>query len=191
MSQTHERIIDRFHLAAKQAGLEYFIIGGFAASYWGTARFTADIDYVIEQSAFENAKRVLAALNYTLLFIHPRGSFAHFASSTEEAFRIDLMLVDTTTWHKLVQGGERGDFGGPEAYPVVALMHLIAMKLHASVQPDRTEFRKDLTDIVEVMQVQNISLEQLEQAGILERYGNELRITELKQLLDEKRPKLK
>jgi len=42
-------------------GVEYLVVGGFAVSYHGFARYTGDIDFLVRPSK-ENSHRVLAAL---------------------------------------------------------------------------------------------------------------------------------
>lgn len=180
----NNRIIESFHVAARNAGLQYLIIGGFAASYWGKPRFTADIDYVIEQSSLELCNKVLEELNYKLAFLHPKKSFAHFTSNLGSGFRIDFMMVDSETWKKLTETSVTADFGGSENFPIVSSIHLVAMKFHSAKQPDRQEYLKDLNDIVEIMLAQKFSFEDLEQAGIIDKHGTEKTISELKRLLE-------
>ena len=182
----NQRTIENFHLTAKSLGLNYLIIGGFAASYWGKPRFTADIDYVILDSSFEDFKKVLDKINYILIFLHPKGSFAHFAPKESSGFRIDLMIVENETWNKLFESAANADFGGSEPYPVVSSEHLIAMKLHSAKQVDRKEYLKDLNDISEIMLEQNISFEDLEHSGIIQKHGTEKTINELKKLIKSK-----
>jgi len=42
-------------------GVEYLVVGGFAVSYHGFARYTGDIDFLVRPTE-ENSHRVLAAL---------------------------------------------------------------------------------------------------------------------------------
>jgi len=179
------RLLDRFHDLSQAHGLDYLIIGGYAASFWGTPRFTADIDFAIEKAQLDVLKEIASQLHYRLAFLHPKKAFAHFVPPSPDAFRIDVMLVDSNTWKKLSSEKDFGDFGGREPYPVVSPIHLIAMKLHSASQKDRTEFRRDLQDIVSVMREQQISYEFLEENGILNKHGNEKIVQLLKQYLDE------
>ena len=180
-------IMGHFHRAAFAVGLDYMLIGGFAASYWGTPRFTADVDYVIENSSFEKASKVVLELEYELVFLHPKMSFAHFAKKDQTGFRLDFMLVDQETWQKLRQDVRFADLGEAESYPMVSPLHLIAMKLHAAKQPDRQDFYKDLNDIAEILLAQNITIEDLEHSGIIDRHGTEKTITQLRSILQSKR----
>ncbi len=176
------RILKRFAECAQELDLEYLIIGGFAASYWGNPRFTADIDFVIERSSFETMKTVMTNLGYELKFEHPKGSFAHFAPGMGSDFRVDFMIVDASTWTELVSQKGYADFGGGAVHPVVSPKHLISMKLHAAKQSDRSEYLKDLGDIIEIMIAQNLTFENLDKDGILGKYGTQSTIDELKRL---------
>jgi hypothetical protein len=178
------RTVNQFHIIAKEVGLKYLIIGGFAASYWGKPRFTADVDYAIEASVLELAQGVLTRLNYKLVFLHPKESFAHFMPSQGGGFRIDFMLVNTATWKQLWEAAKLVDFGGDENYPVVDSLHLIAMKLHAASQPDREEYYKDLNDIVEILLAQNLSYADLQKTGIVEKHGSERTVALLKKIYE-------
>ncbi len=100
---------------------------------------------------------------------------------------LDLMLVDDDTWSKLRQDVVFGDLGGPTPYPIVSALHFIAMKLHSAKQHDRTEYHKDLNDIVETMLAQKIELGDLEAHGILQKHGTERTIQLLKDMLDVRR----
>ncbi len=176
------QILEAFNIAAKKAGLDYLIIGGFAASFWGKPRFTADIDYVVELSSLDLVQKVLEELKYKLDFLHPKKGFAHFTPIEGSGFRMDFMLVDQNTWAKLKAGMKEAGFGSKLLYPIVDHLHLISMKLHAAKQIDREDFYKDLNDIVEIMLAQDMSFENLEKEGIIEKHGTEKTIKLLKDL---------
>ena len=179
-------LLAAFREKAQAQELDYLIIGGYAASFWGTPRFTADVDYVIERKSLEKAKIVASELGYELEFLHPEESFAHFKSREKGNFRIDFMLVDPNTWNTLKQDSLLADFGDDEPHPIVSPLHLIAMKLHSAKQVDRSDFFKDLNDIVEIMLAQDISYGKLEDSGILDTHGTQKTISLLKQILQSK-----
>lgn len=172
-----------FHVAAKKAGLDYLLIGGFAASFWGKPRFTGDVDYVVESSCLEVVTKVMESLNYKLAFLHPKKNFAHFQPADAAGLRIDFMFVDKSTWDKLHSSQKNANFGGSSNYPIVDHLHLISMKLHAAKQDDREDFFKDLNDIVEIMLAQNLDYSELEKTGIIKKHGTEKTTSLLKDLL--------
>lgn len=172
-----------FNSSAQKAGLEYLLIGGYAASYWGSPRFTADIDFSVKSSDFEKVNQVMQNLDYTIAFKHPKGSFAHFLPIKGSNFRVDFVIVDSSTWKELYDSKSLVEFGKGLVCPIVSPLHLIAMKLHAAKQSDRTEYLKDLSDVVEIMIKQEISFNFLEENGILKKYGSESTLNELTRLL--------
>ena len=179
-----ENILSIFHKKAVEHSIPYLIIGGFAASYWGKPRFTADIDYVIPKRCLDDALALFSEIKYKTEFIHPRKSFAHFVSENNKSFKIDLMLVDDGTWEKLNKDSSLAQFDSTDnLYPVVTAMHLIAMKLHAAKQEDREEYYKDLLDIAGIMKAQDIDLEMLEKEGILPKHGSKKTIKILKDII--------
>lgn len=187
MKNSTDDILVEFHKAAETHDLPYLLIGGFAASYWGTPRFTADVDYVVPHEAFEAAKLTMSALGYRMAALHPEESFAHFSPPGDSSFRIDLMLVDQSTWEKLKNHASLADFGLSSNIPIVGALHLVAMKLHSAKQVDRSDKYKDLNDIVEICIAQDISLEDLENSGILSSHGTEKIIDELRVLLESRK----
>ncbi|MCB0325316.1 MAG: nucleotidyl transferase AbiEii/AbiGii toxin family protein [Bdellovibrionales bacterium] len=187
MDESPANFLNVFHRAAVAECLEYFLIGGFAVSYWGTPRFTADVDYVTDGKNLEKVKKVTEQLGYKLVFLHPKQSFAHFVSDEKGRFRIDFMLVDDGTWQKLKVDASDADFGGPERLPIVAPLHLIAMKLHAAKQLDRTDPYKDLNDVAEILLAQGFSFQDLEKSGIIEKHGTEKTVAELRRILESRR----
>jgi hypothetical protein len=69
-------------------GVEYLVVGGFAVSYHGFARYTGDIDFLVRRSE-ENSHRVLTAL-------------AHFGFGSADIQTDDLASPD-----KVVQKNRR------------------------------------------------------------------------------------
>lgn len=177
------RIIQNFHNLAVSNNLQYMIIGGFAASYWGTPRFTADIDIAIEEKSFDTVQKILESLSFKLAFLHPKNAFAHFIPPDSNNFRIDFMLLDSETWNKIYPAIKYVDLGFEANSPIVSAIHLIAMKMHASKQIDRADFIKDLNDVAEIMINQKISFDELEKNDIIKRYGTETTVNELKRIL--------
>ena len=180
-------ILQKLNAEFKNSSLDYLIIGGIAASYWGTPRFTADIDIVIEKDSLESATKILEGLGYYLEFLHPNRSFIHFSSKSHKYFRIDFMLVDNHTWCQLIAEVKHVQLLEDKVFPVVSPLHLIAMKLHAAKQKDRENPIKDISDVAEIMDMQMISLEDLEKNDIMLKHGSETTLIQLRTILDSKR----
>lgn len=186
MEHSELSILEQFNRIAKASDLQYLLIGGFAASFWGEPRFTADVDFVIARKSFKLAQNILQKINYQLIFLHPQKNFAHFDKADHTGFRIDFVLVDDSTWNQLNAERVMADFGGGEHYPVISAKHLIAMKLHAASQVNRQDKFKDLNDVAAIIINQGLSMNKLEKDGILGKYGSDKTITRLKEILAEK-----
>jgi hypothetical protein len=93
------------------------------------------------------------------------------------------MIVDPSTWSKLREDISRIDFGEGKKLPVVGYLHLMSMKLHAARHADRENPFKDLLDIASISKHQNLTFKDIEESGILEKYGTKDTITRLRELL--------
>ena len=186
MNQDHLRLIEKFDQKCIENHLSYFIIGGYASTYWGQSRTTLDVDYVVKKTDFDLVKNVMDQLEYELLFVHPKMSYSHFKTKVGLGVRVDFMMVDDGTWSHLEKDSQSANFGEGKPYPIIGPIHLISMKLHSASQPDRQEAFKDLNDILGICIAQNIALSELEDKGILTKYGNERSITRLRDLFSDR-----
>ena len=96
--------------------VEYVIVGAYALAYYGSPRFTGDIDILVRPSQ-DNAKNILSALNHfgfgsLNLTID---DFLHSDSVIQlgvHPVRIDIITSITgVTWEEANQGKQRGLYG--------------------------------------------------------------------------------
>ena len=96
--------------------VEYIIVGAYALAYYGSPRFTGDIDILVRPSQ-DNAKNILSALNHfgfgsLNLTID---DFLHSDSVIQlgvHPVRIDIITSITgVTWEEANQGKQRGLYG--------------------------------------------------------------------------------
>ena len=96
--------------------VEYVIVGAYALAYYGSPRFTGDIDILVCPSQ-DNAKKILSALNHfgfgsLNLTID---DFLHSDSVIQlgvHPVRIDIITSITgVTWEEANQGKQRGLYG--------------------------------------------------------------------------------
>ena len=83
---------------------------------------------------------------------------------------LDIMFVDDSTFGKLAVEREMLIVGGA-TLPVAGVLHLIALKLHATRTPTREIEGKDFYDIVNLMRVHQIDPASAEFTEILDRYA--------------------
>ena len=135
-------LIERLTSEAGKRGLEFLLIGGHAVNAHGYERTTLDFDFMVRAADLEVWKAVLSGLGYHP--IHETKAFAQFEPVGGDGFRIDLMLVDAPTFVKLIAGSELVTYGGCRIR-VAGVLHLIALKLHATRTWDRAVQGKDLS----------------------------------------------
>lgn len=134
--------------ALKQGLAEFLLIGGNAVIAHGVPRFTRDIDFVVPERVLPDWRRFLEAEGHA--FLHATPAFAQFWDEARARPRIDLMIVDESTWETLSSGAGVAEFDEGIPVPVAAADHLIAMKLKALKAPGRRADAQDWSDIIEL-----------------------------------------
>lgn len=166
-------MIETFHAfvdAAQSEGREFVMIGGHAVNAHGYERTTIDFDFLVlgtDQAAWRN---ILARIGY--LPIHETKAFIQFAPDGGGAMRIDLMLVDESTFGKLLKASEE-KFYGDRSIRVASVLHLVALKLHACRTWDRAVLGKDYYDILNLIQIHRLDTKSRDFQEILNRYATE------------------
>ncbi len=154
--------------AAQADGREFILIGGHAVNAHGYARTTLDFDFLIPAVDLGAWKDLLAGLGYQP--IRETKAFAQFEPVGGGGFRVDLMLVNDATFAKLMAGSEIRSYGGCEIR-VAGVLHLIALKLHATRTWDRAVQGKDYYDIFNLIRINHINPGSPEFQTILDRYA--------------------
>ena len=161
-------LIERLTDEAGKRGLEFLLIGGHAVNAHGYERTTLDFDFMVRSADLEVWKAVLSGLGYHP--IHETKAFAQFEPVGGDGFRIDLMLVDAPTFVKLIAGSELLTYGGCRIR-VAGVLHLIALKLHATRTWDRAVQGKDFYDILNLIRINRIDTGSPDFQEILNRYA--------------------
>lgn len=166
-------MIQVFHAfvdAAKSGGREFVLIGGHAVNAHGYDRTTIDFDFLVLGSEQEAWKKIMASIGYSPF--HETKAFIQFASDSGGAMRIDLMLVDQSTFEKLSRGSEEKLYGSRHI-KVASILHLIALKLHAMRTWDRVVQGKDYYCILNLIRIHRIETNTPEFLKILNRYATD------------------
>jgi hypothetical protein len=164
MTSTIQQLLD----LASQAGLTPLLIGGHAVNLHGHSRTTLDADFLIQNDQLTKWKSLMEETGYRC--IHETKAFAQFEGGAE-AFRIDLMLVDAATFAKLQAGSTRARFADREI-AMIGLLHLIALKLHATRTWGRAVQGKDYYDILALMKTNRVDAASREFLEVLDRYAS-------------------
>ncbi len=136
----------------------------------GYARTTLDLDFLIVATTLPAWRTLLAQLGYSP--IHEVEAFAQFKPTAEDGFRIDLMLVESATFAKLAEGSEMLAYG-QRVLRIAGVLHLIALKLHATRTWTRAVQGKDYYDILNRIRIHRIDTRSSAFQEVLDRYASQ------------------
>jgi predicted nucleotidyltransferase len=159
-----------FVTKAGEAGLPFLVIGGNAVIAYGYPRQTVDFDFFVSSRDRYAWDKLVREMGYfprqiTMVF--------HLYKRDEVGFvPIDLMFVDHPTFQKFEAAAQRVTMQGISVR-IPALMHLLALKLHAERSGGERRAGRDLNDVLHLMQLNHIKLDSPEFQDILNRYGND------------------
>jgi len=177
-----KQTLARLSESAIATGLrDFLIIGGNAVIAHGVPRFTRDVDFVIPERSRMGWRKFLEREGFQ--FFHGTDAFQQFRDENGPRPRIDLMLVEESTWQKLYQDAWKLDVGGEVRALVASPQHIIAMKLKACRSQQRRSDAVDWVDIVELSLLHRFDPRSgTEFSDFVLQYGGE---TLLKRLIDE------
>ncbi|MDQ3621629.1 MAG: nucleotidyltransferase family protein [Verrucomicrobiota bacterium] len=135
-----------FQLMA-ESGVPLLLIGGHALHAHGYSRLTLDFDCLILAGDEARMKGYLENAGWEEVF--RTRSFGKYRSLGADASVIDVMFVEAETFTRLSAESFQFTFG-EVTLRVPALMHLVAMKLHA-IKNDPQRESRDAGDIVELL----------------------------------------
>lgn len=165
-----KNIFQRLVEGAAAEGLDFLLIGGHAVNAHGYLRTTLDVDFLAPEPQRAAWNALLVGWGYHLF--HERKSFSQYELPTREDFDVDAMFVDEATFAKLKTSGTRLPVGST-LMPVAGVLHLIALKLHATRTWERAVEGKDFYDIVNLIRINHIDPDSNNFREILDRYATD------------------
>ena len=150
---------------------EFLIIGGLCATLYGVERLTRDIDFLIAPEDSLLWRLMVKKLGYE--FTHGTQAFQQFEDPTKERPPLDLMLVNESTWEKLVNIARKVNIDENTAAFLPDPLHYIAMKLQAFTDPLRRSDNSDWSDILNMAKHFDIQFATGQSREIVLRYSNE------------------
>ena len=153
--------------AAKRK-LRFLVIGGLAVNHYGYARETGDVDFFVRQSDRADWITMLEAFGYTNY--NDGGNFIQFNPPAQNAWPVDLMLVQDKTFEPILAASKAADFYGFQTR-VPALEHLIALKLHALKNTRMSRFLKDYLDVEYLIRVNRLDIKSQSLGALFDKYG--------------------
>lgn len=161
-------IYQRFTDEAREANLDFILIGGHAVNVRGYVRTTLDFDFMVRRRDLHAWVSAMEKLDYRLH--SAQSAFAQFAPRQGERIPVDLMLVDDATFERMHAASDRCEYGERDVQ-VVSCLHLIALKLHALRSKERDLEGKDFLDVVTLVRGNSLDVQSPEFVDILNRYG--------------------
>lgn len=154
---------------AKQAGIRYVLIGGFAVNFYKVARQTADVDFLTTEDDFEKILGMLQEEGFKVEFRNK--VFAGLSPAKGYMMDLDFMFVEVGTLDKIIEEGKVASIG-KQKFTVPSVRHLIALKLHAMKHNPKRQY-KDLLDIIELIKVNKVNATGSDFKELCLKYGTE------------------
>ena len=154
-------------------GLEAVLVGGNAINLYEYFRTTFDVDLLVRETDAERWLSYFQGHGYAQYHRTPNFIRLHFKASPAEALPVDLMLVDTGTFGKILAASRRSDIGNGRNLLIPSPLHLIAMKLHALRNPKRVENGIDLQDVKYLIKKTKIDTSSKEFIQVVQRYATD------------------
>jgi len=133
---------------AAKKGLRFLVIGGHAVAHHHYPRTTEDTDILI---CVDDRKAWLHLADIAeLQMFHDGGNFLQFAPPNSSGWRLDMMLVNASTFAKMTDESEANTLEGEEVR-LPSLDHLLALKLHALKHARGIRVLKDMDDVANLI----------------------------------------
>jgi hypothetical protein len=162
-------IFETLDRESKARGLPFLVIGGHAVNAYGYARFTKDLDVLINR---EQRQAWLTALEQRGFAIdHDGGNFLQLTSPKGCKWPLDLMLVNASTFANLSRDAREVEIGSGK-FRVPSLDSLFALKFHVLKQKVPGRGFKDLLDILTLAQGNAIDVRSERVKAICVKYGS-------------------
>ena len=142
------------------------LIGGWAVQAHGYARNTMDVDRL---TAIENDPAMADELGKAgFECLEEKPSLRRFRHRIDPLLVLDVMRVNASTFEKMWAGSGSYFLNGVELH-VPALVHLLALKLHAAENEHRTE--KDMGDVIALLRANPGEISAAELQKLCDQFG--------------------
>jgi predicted nucleotidyltransferase len=162
--------VNAIHAKAERLRLKYLVIGGHAVNAYATVRATVDVDLLVCRDDVEKWTEFLKTEGFRLK--HDAGSFRQFSPPYGIEWPLDVMVVNTNTFNKLL--------GAARPLPVLGITalvpsaeHLVALKLHALKHGHIDRFDKDMGDVIRLIKDAGIKVEALAFREMVQQFGTD------------------
>ena len=160
--------VNFFHAEAQKLGLTYLLIGGHAVNAYCEPRATLDVDFLIRKEDAPRWRGLLAAEGFLLK--NEGENFLQFSPPYGVSFRLDLMMVNDSTFTKLRETALLTRCLGIEVLIPTAL-NLIALKVHAIHYGPAERQGKDWLDIENLVRAAGMDPKGPDLRAVFHRHG--------------------
>ena len=156
------------HPRAEAEELRFLLIGGYAVILLGYVRATIDWDFLVPRCDRDRWKDLFAGIGYSVYA--ETEAFVQLQPPPDMPV-VDLMIVNDQTFGKLQVGGLMREVEG-RTLCIPSAQNMVALKLHAARQrTDSGSREKDMTDVIEIVKRNDLSLANPEFHELVLRYG--------------------
>lgn len=156
------------HEEAARRHLRFLVIGGLAVNHYGYSRDTSDLDFFISQNDRSQWIELLKHFGYS--DHNDGGNFIQFNPPAQNAWPVDLMLVQEKTFAAMLTACQPADLFGVKTR-VPSLEHLIALKLHALKNTRMSRFLKDFLDVEYLIRLNRLDIKSKAIRELFDKYG--------------------
>jgi predicted nucleotidyltransferase len=156
------------HEEARRRQLRFLVIAGLAVNYYGFSRDTADLDFFVSHHDRTKWMNLFSGLGYSDYV--DGGPFIQYAPPAQNAWPLDLMLVQEKTFVPIFDASQDAEMFGVKSR-VPSLEHLIALKLHALKHSRMHRFLKDFLDVENLIRINRLDIKSGKLRGLFEKYG--------------------
>ncbi len=156
------------HEEAARRKLRFLVIGGLAVNHYGYTRDTSDLDFIISQKDRAEWMKLLQDFGY--LSHNDGGNFIQYNPPAQNAWPVDLMLVQEKTFAPILAASRDADLFGTKTR-VPSLEHLLALKLHALKNTRMSRFLKDFLDVEYLIRINRLDIKSKNIRELFEKYG--------------------
>jgi len=168
------QLLRAISMKAGEAGLPFFVIGGYAVMAHGFVRATDDLDLLAQAGRRQTWRQLLEDMGMTVYREAP--TFLQFNPAPGERLPVDLMFVADDVFGRMQPGAERDSVQGVPV-GVVSLHQLIALKCHAikvaEALPGNLRIVKDSDDLIHLIRLNAVDLKAPAVRDIILKHGTE------------------
>ncbi|MBI5872819.1 MAG: nucleotidyltransferase [Candidatus Omnitrophica bacterium] len=167
---SYQSVFDLLSDISKKINIRFVLIGGFALNYYKYARQTLDVDFLITKRDFEKILPFLGSAGYTVESRQDVFVRLVFGKGDFLMMDIDFMFVDEETLGKILEDSPTTEIAGCRLR-VPSLENLIAMKLHAIKHNQAQRLAKDISDIINLIKINQIDAKEERFKAVCLKYG--------------------